>query len=278
MAGTLIAGVAFAHPQGTARTFEQSGQRLDRTFAQLFAGLALGERAGEVEPLFAVVVAVAEEMLGQEYAQAGAQGAGKHQQHQQHGGGKNEYGLHHVAPFAAEQAQVIACAGHQQQIDACTQQAGGVERHAAGQSDRRGPFRVAGGGDGDQRRHQGGHIAPRGPHLGIHRIEQCSIGVKVEIVNKQPAQSQAEKFDRPAILRTGTAIHLFSEHQTHDGEQDQSQIACPPRQHRLGRRDEGVHAGDEQGADEHAAQGADEAQRRRQDCVSGQAQMEDVQQ
>ena len=237
VAGALIACLAFAHPQRAAGTFEQAGQRLYSAFAHVLAGLAFGKGAGEIEPLFTIVVAVAEKVLGQEHPQAGAQGAGKHQQHQQYDGGKDEYGLHHVAPFAAKQAQVIASTCHQQQVNTGAQKAGGMENHAARQTNRCGPFRVAGGGDRDQGGNHGGDKAACRPYLGIHRIEQGRIGVEIKVVHKQAAQPQAEKLDRPAVLWAGAAVHLLNQYQPHYSQHHQPQIAGPSRQDRLGGSD-----------------------------------------
>jgi hypothetical protein len=141
------------------------------------------------KPFLAVVVAVAEEVLGQEHPQPRPERAGKHQQDQQQRGGEDEHGLHHRAPFAAEQAQVVAGAGHQQQVDAGAEQAGAVEGHAAGQPDRRGPLRVACRRHGDQRRDQGDHVAARDPGFGVEHVEQRAVGIKIEVVDEQAAEA-----------------------------------------------------------------------------------------
>lgn len=153
-----------------------------------------------------------------------------------------------------------------------------MEGHAARQPDRRRPFRVACGGDRDQRRHQRRHVAACRPHLGIHRVEQRGIGIEIKVVDEQTAQPEAEKLDGPAVFRPGAAVYLLDQHQPHHGEQHQPHIACPSRQYRLGGGDEGHGAGEQQTDDKHASQGSDQTQRRWQGGARRQAQPQDIEQ
>ena len=115
------------HPQPASRAFEQIGQASNHLLAHFLRGALSAKSAGELEPFFSVVVAIGEEVLVEEHPQLGAYRAGQPQDRQHNQG--NEYGaeLQCPPPLSAEEPDVVADAGNEDQIGAGNQQRRGME-------------------------------------------------------------------------------------------------------------------------------------------------------
>lgn len=200
-----------AYPQGAALALHQLGQGGNGALAQVGSGSRQG--AGKRQPLFAVIVVVAVEMLADEHFQPGAEGPRKQHARQQEGGAKQEGQLHQAAPGAAHETQVVGGHAHRQQVDCRAQQRRRMEGHAARDGQLGRPGGAPQQGNRQQRYDQRIDQAARRPQLGIEFAQQQHIAVQVEIVGKQRTQAEADEFHGPPHLHAAVAVELL--HQQH---------------------------------------------------------------
>jgi hypothetical protein len=113
----------------------------------------------ETQPLDAVIVLVAVEVLGDEHLEATPDVRRRQQRRQRHGRAHHEYELRHPAPGAAVERNQIATDGHQDQVDTDPHQRRRVEHHLARDEDVQRPLRIAARRDRQHRHCQDGHDA-----------------------------------------------------------------------------------------------------------------------
>ena len=208
-----------AQPQDPAGRLDDGGDRLDGVLAQLLPGAGPGEGVDEAQPLLAVVVLVFEEVPVEEELQTCPGRAGEEQEREEHRRPEEEHRLEGGAPLAAVGPDVVAGRGHDQEVGARPHQRRRVEDDGLGGEDRNRPLGVALDRDGEQRNDEGVDGAPGGPDRGVYPVEEERVGVEVEVVGEDPAESQAEEFDRPAPVDRGVAVELLHEQQPADREQ-----------------------------------------------------------
>src|SRR4051794_33125684 len=92
---------------------------------------ALREGTRKVEPLFSIVIVVAKEMLADKDSEPRTQRTRKQYSHEQDYSAKQETHLHDGAPTAAEKTEIVASAGHSQQISSSAKQCRRIKENAA---------------------------------------------------------------------------------------------------------------------------------------------------
>ena len=203
-------------PQAAARALDHLGQAAHDHLAHLLRRAFGRKHCREAQPLFAIVVAVAEEMLADEDAQIGAQRAREHQ-HAQHGEGGEEHAhLQRPAPVATEIAHVVAHRGHQQQIGAGQDQGGRIEGRGARDLQPGGPVRTAAGGDEKEGDGQRMRRATHARHVGIETAEEQGLGIQIGIEGEDTGQAQAQRLGVPARILGQVAKQLLDHQQAAD--------------------------------------------------------------
>ena len=98
--------------QDTGRTVDDLSHRTKGILARVRAFEGHRERLHETQPLEAIVILVAIEMLAQEYLQSTAQGARPHDRKQHHCGSGNEHELRDTSPSTAVESNPIPAGRH----------------------------------------------------------------------------------------------------------------------------------------------------------------------
>ena len=217
-------------PQRAAGTLDQIRQRLDHRLPEVHRISGRRQCLREPQPFGAIVIAVREEVLVDQHAQACALCAREHEHDQQQQAGEQQRQLQHATPVAADEAHVIARGGDDQQIQTRQRERGRVEGHLARHRDPHRPRRTPRGGQRDQRDQQGQHEAPHRPDVRVDAAEQEGIGQQIQIENVTGRQREAQRLQAPARLHRQSAIQLFDQHQAEHGS---SQKGAQHQTHRI---------------------------------------------
>jgi hypothetical protein len=213
--GGRLVGLAVlgAQEQHAARAVDHLGHRAHGVLARVHALLRRRQRLDEAQPLDAVVVLVAIEVLVDEHPQPAPQVAGRQQHHQHRGRPGDEHQLRDLAPGAAVEADQVAAARHQQQVHADDHHRGRVEHHVARDEHVQRPLRVALRGDRDQRHHQRHDQAARVPRRGLDALQQPRLRVDEQVVGEHQPGGDHQELERIAALAGRVAVDLLEQHQ-----------------------------------------------------------------
>ena len=157
-----------------------------------------------------------------------AQRAGEQDAGQQHQRAEQEGHLHHRAPAAAEEAQVVAGRAPSQQVERRAEHRGRVE-HRRGATPR---CRV----DQFGLRAADTAISGTASALTMPRAAQISafsarnsmrVAVQVKIVGEHAADAQAGELDRPALLRRLVAVQLLDQQHADHGQARRGRRSWP---------------------------------------------------
>ena len=189
--------VVVATEQQAAGTVRQRGHGAQNALGNVVAELCQG--LGELQPFLAVIIAVAEEVLGQKHPQLGAQLAREQQADQQGAAGGEKAHLQHAAPGATEVLDKVADHRHAEQVQPGAHEGDRVKDHVPRHVQVHAPLGIAGDGDGQPGRHQRGDQAAGLPQHGVELAEQQGLGIHEEVVGVDGAQGEAQKLYRPAL-------------------------------------------------------------------------------
>src|SRR3546814_4789497 len=161
---------------------------------------------------------VLQHVMRKEGAYLGTKGAGEQQRNQQQQSDEQEDGLHRASPGLAHHPHIESREGHDHEVDAGPNHDGGAEHETLRETERE-VARLAATDVDDEERHD--QCLSEAAHLQERRIEdaeQQSLAIEEDVVGEEPAGSQAEKLDAPALRRAIAPVQRLRERQPEQGD------------------------------------------------------------
>jgi hypothetical protein len=258
----MEAAVVAVPPLHAAGAFDQIGETADDALVNALPVDRCGQRLRELQPFLSVVVAVREEVLVDEHAQARAHGAGCEHHHQREQSGEQERDLDGASPVAAEDAHEVPRAGDDEQVQTRQQQRRGPEHDAARDRHIDGPVAIARRRDQNERQRERMHQSASAPQLRIDRTQQQTIGEHEQIEGEDRRETDAQRLHGPTALSGRGPQQLLAQHQSRDrrgepgADDDPRQLfrglaGHPVRRHRAERQRNEDQGGDDGNAPSH---------------------------
>ena len=189
--------LARAEPQGAARALDQGSDGLDAGRPRLRCSSG-SERVRQAQPLLAVVVAVGEEVLGDQHAHLRPERGRQNEHREQQERAEHQHGLEHAPPRAAELPQQEPRPRQDQQVNAGEQQRRRTRDHAARDRQVERPVGAPAQGHEDERNGQRLREAAGEPQVEVQGAEQQGVRIQRDVEGEQAGEAEDQRTDVPA--------------------------------------------------------------------------------
>ncbi len=211
-----------SEPERASRAVHRLRDRPNRALIHVDIGVIAAQTPCQCQPLFAVIVAVWQQMLVQKHTRVTAHLTGEEEHDKQQHGRDREQQRRHFGPTAVEAADIGTATGHDHQIGAGHDQGASAKDHLIGNTQSRRPLGIARRGQPDQRHHQCIDSTSCVPDRQRNAMSDQRSRIHHEVIGEQRCQRQAQVFHGPTRIQPTATVCLLDKHQAIEAHRDRA--------------------------------------------------------